>query len=184
MPCGWPLRLDPAAALRVEARRRTVVEAAGCGPVAEQAEYPPHFTLAICPDGVPEDDLRVRVATATRERSTLLVRLVGFGLCPGESPVLWAVPVVTEAMLARHAALHAAPPSAPWHPHDRPGAWVSHVTLHQGGRVSPPERMIVWLASLWAEPIAGTGDRAELARFLPPAVRWSTALGDAAPKMP
>ena len=111
------------------------------------------------------------------------VHLVGFGLFPGESPVLWALPVVTETLLARHVALHPAPASAPWHPHDRPGAWGPHVTLHQGGRAPLPERMIARLASLWAGPIAGTADRIEPVRF-PPAVLRSTALRDAAPEPP
>ncbi len=90
---------------------------------------------------------------------------------------------MTETLLARDAALHAALPPALWHPRHRPSAWVPHVMLHQGGHVPLPERMIARLASLWAGPIAGTADRVEPVRSPPPAVLWRTALCDVAPEL-
>lgn len=180
MPCAVTLRLDSAAAMPVEALRRALAVEAGDEAVPEHDRYPPHVTLAICPGGTAEDDLRAAVAAATRGWRALPVHLAGLGLFPGDSPVLWAAPVVTEALLARHAALHAALPAALRHPHCRPGARrVPHVTLRQGGRI-PPERTIARLAPLWTGPIPGKADRVELVRFPPPAVLWSAALDDAA----
>ncbi|MCO6418683.1 2'-5' RNA ligase family protein [Siccirubricoccus sp. KC 17139] len=57
----------------------------------------------------------------------LELRLAGFGVFPGG--VLWVAPVVTQALLACHGALHAALPGLECHAHYRPGAWVPHVTL-------------------------------------------------------
>ena len=171
MPYAITLRLDDSAATLIEALQGALRDG-----VAEHA-YPPHLTLAVCPDEAAEDALRATLADVARHWGALPIRLAGIGLFPGDPTVIWAAPVVTEDLLRRHASLHAALPASLRHPHYRPGAWMPHVTLRQGGGL-PTDRMMARLLPLWRGPIAGVADRVELVRFAPPTVLWSRQLGE------
>ena len=160
MPYAVTLRLDDAAAARVEAMWRALAVQAGDDD-ALRLGYVPHVTFAVLPDTAPAgavEDAVFRVAEAWDE---LPLVLAGLGVFPGTPPVIWAAPVVTEHLLARHGALHDATTSFPVHPHYRPGAWVPHVTLSQQGRSSAGQA-VEMAASAWNGPIKGRLDRLDL----------------------
>ncbi len=84
------------------------------------------------------------------------------------------MPVATETLLARQAALVAAVPEAPCHGHSRPGHWVPHATL---GRTDALGRAMEVLAPLVRGPFSGRLDRLEPVRFPPVEVLRGLPLG-------
>lgn len=147
--------------------------AAGIDADPDQLGYPPHLTLAVYPDGACIDELQVALEQLAAHWRALPVALSGFGIFPGPSSVLWAAPVVTPEMLARHAALHAAVPEVEVHAHYQPGAWVPHVTL--AGALRDPGRALAVLVPHW-RPINGVLNRFDLVRFPPVEVLQSHAM--------
>src|SRR5258708_2140503 len=101
------------------------------------------------------------------------VTLSGLGIFPSSSAVFWAAPVVTPALLARHAVVQAALPDLQAHAHYHLGAWVPHVTL--SGAVDNPSAALSVLLSVW-QPLKGLLNRLELVRFRPVAVLQSYKL--------
>lgn len=174
VPYAVTLRLDDDAAARVERMWRALADQAGDDD-ALRLGYPPHITLAVLPDTVPAEALEGSALRVVRSWDALPVVIAGFGVFPGTPPVVWAAPVVTERLLARHGTLHAALAPFPIDPHYRPGAWVPHVTLSKEGR-STAARAIEIAASAWDGPIRGLLDRADLVRFRPVSVLCSEAL--------
>ncbi len=130
MPLAVTLRLDDAAAAPILAMWRALAEG-GVDDGCLRLGYPPHVTLAVWPEEAPVEPLAAAVGRFGAEWGALPVALAGFGVFPGAPAVLWAAPVVTGALLARHAALVAAVPDTPCHPHYQPGRWMLHVTLGQ-----------------------------------------------------
>ncbi|WP_371259206.1 2'-5' RNA ligase family protein [Bradyrhizobium sp. WSM1743] len=137
-----------------------------------QLGYAPHITLAIYPDEAPLNRLRNALEETCRNWEALPVCLSGLGAFPGDGAVLWAVPVVTAELLARHQAIQTALPDLKVHAHYRPGAWVPHVTL--SGALPDPGLAFMALLPNW-EPITGFLDRVELVRFRPVEVLHSAA---------
>lgn len=174
MPYAVTLRLDEAASARVAAMWHAVAEQTG-EDGALRLGYAPHLTLAVLPDTVPVEAIEEAAFRLSSRWDPLPFTLAGLGLFPGVPLVIWALPVVTESMLARHAALHAALGSLPVHPHYHPGAWVPHVTLSQEGG-SPASRILDAALAAWEGPIRGRLDRIELVRFRPVAVLRSQEL--------
>ena len=174
MPYAVTLRLDAAAAARVEAMRRALAVQTGDDD-ALRLGYAPHVTLAVLPDSAPAGTVEDTVFRVAGDWDALPLVLAGLGVFPGAPPVIWAAPVVTERLLARHGALHAALALFPVHPHYRPGAWVPHVTLSQQGRSSAGQA-IESAASAWNGPIEGRLDRLDLVEFLPVNVLRSAGL--------
>lgn len=174
VPYAVTLRLDPTSAVRVERIWRAIADLVG-EDHALQLGYGPHLTLTVLPDSAPAKVVEAAVFQAARTWNTLPLVLVGLGVFPGPHPVLWAVPVVTDALLAQHEALHAALGPLPVYPHYRPGAWVPHVTLTAEGR-SPAAQILDAALSVWDGPIEGQFDRVELVRFRPVAVLRSKIL--------
>lgn len=137
MPYAVTLRLGVAAAEPVEAMWRALAEA-GLHDGALALGYPPHLTLSIQPDTADPDRLRAAAAQCAQAWTAERLRFCGFGVFAAPEPVLFLAPVVTEALLAGHAALAAALADLPGDPHYRPGAWVPHVTLAKGGAAGAP----------------------------------------------
>lgn len=170
MPYAITLRLDAAMARTVEGMRRAL-DAAGLG--RDRLGYAPHITLAVYPDDAPAHTLRAALAARVAGWTALPVTLAGFGVFPSPSPVLWLAPVVTPALLDRHAAVQAMLPEMPPHAHHRVGAWVPHVTVSDAPR--DPAAALAVLLPLW-RPLAGGLDRVDLVRFRPVEVLWTRPL--------
>jgi 2'-5' RNA ligase len=177
MPYAVALRLDDAAARRIEAMRRALAER-GVADDALRLGYPPHLTLAVCPDGIAAADLGAAVAEVSSAWHPLPVTLAGVGAFPGapSASVVWLAPVPTADLLARHASLLARLGDLPVHGHYRPGAWVPHVTL-LAAQATSAARAIEALAPLWDGPITGLLARVDVVRFHPVEVLSSRALG-------
>ncbi|CAA9226745.1 MAG: hypothetical protein AVDCRST_MAG04-906 [uncultured Acetobacteraceae bacterium] len=173
MPLAMTLLLDDAAAVPIRAMWRALAEG-GVDDDCLRLGYPPHLTLAVWPEEAPVGPLAAAVERFGAEWDAMPVALAGFGVFPGAPAVLWAAPVVTGALLARHAALVAAVPDTPCHPHYQPGRWMPHVTL---GQTDAPGRGLEVLAPLWREARPGRLDRLELVRFRPVSVLRSLPFG-------
>lgn len=150
-----------------------ILAAAGIDTDRHDLGYPPHVTLAIYPDDTPEAALEAAFAQLTQTWQTLPLTLSGFGVFPGPSPILWAAPVVTRDLLARHATVCDAFPNLPVHPHYRPDSWVPHVTL--AGGIQGLDRAIAVLLPGWRS-VSGFLNQADLLRFRPVHVLRSRAL--------
>jgi 2'-5' RNA ligase len=173
MPLAVTLRLDDAAAAPILAMWRALAEG-GVDDGCLRLGYPPHVTLAVWPEEAPVEPLAAAVGRFGAEWGALPVALAGFGVFPGAPAVVWAAPVATETLLERQAALVAAVPGTPCHPHYRPGHWVPHVTL---GQTDALGRAMEALAPLWRGPLPGRLDRLELVRFRPVEVLRGLPLG-------
>ncbi|WP_409998159.1 2'-5' RNA ligase family protein [Bradyrhizobium sp. SZCCHNS3055] len=163
MPFAITLRLDSASAGPIEALWLKLA-ADGIDADRHQLGYAPHITLAIYPDEAPLNRLRSALEDICRNWEALPVRFSGLGAFPGDGAVLWAVPVVTSELLARHQAIQTALPDLRVYAHYRPGAWVPHVTL--SAALPDPGPALMALLSNW-EPIAGVLDRVDLVSFRP-----------------
>jgi len=118
----------------------------------------------IYPDETSARQLASVIEQVVTSWDVLPVTLAGFGVFPGATSILWAVPVVTWQMLTYHAALQAALPNLQVHPHYVPGLWVPHVTL--SGALPDPAKALAALTPLW-RPVTGFLSRVELVRFRP-----------------
>lgn len=172
MPLAAALLLDDAAATPVCAMWRALAES-GVDDDCLRLGYPPHVTLAVWPDEAPVELLTTAADRSAAECGAMPAALAGYGVFPGAPAVVWAAPVVTEALLERQAALVAAVPGVPCHEHFRPGQWLPHVTL---GRTGVPARALEVLAPLWRGPVTGRFFRLELVRFRPVTVLRSLPL--------
>jgi 2'-5' RNA ligase len=172
MPYAVTLRLNPDIVAGVEGLTRRIAERGG--DVAWR-DYAPHITLAILSGISPPEALSNAVFGMAASWSNLPIVLAGIGIFPGDPPIIWAVPIVTERPIAMHRALHAVLDPAAAHPHYLPGAWVPHVTLARRHRCELP-RVVDDLLLAWREPIRGTADRVDLVAFPPAKVLRSVAL--------
>jgi 2'-5' RNA ligase len=173
MPYAVTLPLDAEAAAQIRQLWCALAEQSGADD-AIRLGYVPHVTLAVLSDGTPVSEVEKAVSLAIEGWTTFSIVLAGFGVFPGTSPVVWAAPVVTAGLLARHASLCAALGSFGIHPHYRPEHWVPHVTLSQESPSSA--RAIEIVTSTWDGPIAARLERVELVRFLPVTVLRSQLL--------
>ncbi len=137
--------------------------------------YPPHLTLAIYQDDIATDGLLAALPALAEAWEPVPIVVAGYGVFPA-SGVVSAAPIVTSILLDRHARIHAALADLRCRPDYRPGLWMPHVTLTEGGHPSPADALRV-ITPLWTGPISGRGDRLELVRFPPVDVLWSRALG-------
>lgn len=167
------LPLDAEAAARIRRMWTALAEQAGIDD-AIRVGYAPHVTLAALPDDAPVSEVEKALSLAVESWTAISLVLAGFGVFPGTPPVVWAAPIVTDGLLARHASLCAALGSFSIHPHYRPERWVPHVTLSQEG--PSPARAIEIVTAMWDGPIAARLERVELVRFLPVAVLRSQVL--------
>ena len=172
MPFAVTLRLDPVSAAAIEQLWRALTDA-GIDRDRLDLGYAPHVTLAIYPDDTDADLLRAALDRVASQLPALPVTLGGIGIFTGPGSILWAAPVVTGALLAWHAAIHAALPGLPVHPHYQPDAWMPHVTL--SGAIQDPGQALAALLPHW-KPISGCLVQADLVQFRPVAVLRSHAL--------
>jgi 2'-5' RNA ligase len=172
MPFGVTLCFDPLSASTI-AKMWEVLATKRIDTDRHQLGYAPHITLAVYPDDTPTAQLTAALRQLAATWSALPVTLSGFGIFPSSSAVFWAAPVVTPALLARHAAVLAALPDLQTHAHYRLGAWVPHVTL--SGPIDNPGKALSALLSVW-QPLEGLLDRLELVRFRPVTVLQSCEL--------
>jgi 2'-5' RNA ligase len=163
MPFAITLCLDPISAVPIEAMWRRLATQ-GIDADRDQLGYAPHITLAIYPNDTSVSRLRSALDDVCRNWAALPVRLSALGAFPGNSTVLWAVPVVTAELLARHQAIQAALPDLKVDAHYRPEAWVPHVTL--SGALADPGSALTALTTDW-KPITGFLDRVDLVSFRP-----------------
>ena len=96
------------------------------------------------------------------------------GVFPGPPAILFAIPVVTAALLDRQVALTAALPDLSVHPHYRPGHWVPQVTL--SGPLRYPEAALAAILPLW-RPVEGALAGIDLVRFRPVEILASHTFG-------
>lgn len=170
MPIAITLRLDPISANAIETMWRILADE-GIDDDRIRLGYPAHITLAILAGERAADRIVTRVADCIAGWTALPIRFCGFGLF---SPaILWAAPVVTAALLARHTDLLTMLNDFDVDPYYRIGAWVPHVTLAESLEQPGPA-----LAALSRQgfPIEGRIDRVEVVRFRPIEILQSYAL--------
>jgi 2'-5' RNA ligase len=172
MPFAITLRLDKVSAASIEDMWR-ILAADGIDTDRHDLGYAPHITLAIYPDDSSTGQLREAIRQVAGHWRAMPITLAAVGIFPGASSILWAAPVATSELLARHEAIHAALPDLDPHPHYRPDAWVPHVTL--SGAVLDASRALSVLLRGW-RPVTGMLDRLDLVRFRPVEVLESHAL--------
>jgi len=163
MPLAIALRLDLNSGSVFEEMWRALA-VAGIDADRHQLGYAAHITLAIYPDETPIEQLRSGLARVAGSWRVLPVTMAGFGVFPGASSILWAAPIVSSELLARHAELQSALTGLPVHPHYRSGTWVPHVTL--SGALRDPGRALAVLIPRW-QPVSGILDQLDLVRFRP-----------------
>ena len=173
MPYAVTLPLEAEASARIRQMWRALAEHAGADD-AIRLSYLPHITLAVLPDETPVLEVEKAVSLAVGDWTAFTIVLAGFGIFPNTPPVVWAVPVVTAALLARHASLCAVLGSFGIYPHYHPGLWVPHVTLSQESPSSA--RAIEVVTSMWDGPIITQFEKVELVRFRPVTVLQSYPL--------
>lgn len=162
MPFAITLCLDSASASMVEAMWRVLHERE-IDSDRHQLGYPPHVTLAICPDDARRDRLDAALAVA-KDWSALPVTLSGLGIFAGATSILWVAPTVTAELLARHAAILGALEGEQIDPYYHADVWVPHITLAES--LSDPAAALAATLPLW-RPAVGFLDRLDLVRFRP-----------------
>jgi 2'-5' RNA ligase len=172
MPLAITLCFDPASASAIETMWQALATK-GIDTDRHGLGYTPHITLAIYPDDTPVGPLAAATTQVTRNWESIPVTLSGLGIFPGPKAVLWAIPVVTATLLARHAALQSALPELSVNPHYRTDAWVPHVTL--SGGLDNPAPALTTLLPMW-RPITGRLNRVDLLRFRPVDILQTHAL--------
>jgi 2'-5' RNA ligase len=165
MPYAVTLPLDNAAAAHVQRMWRALSKLAGDDDVLCLG-YIPHITLSILSDTVPVDEVADTIRAIAKSCAAFPVVLVGLGVFPGPTSVIWAAPAMTQRLLMLHSELHAALSPFPVHPHYQPGGWLPHVTLSEKGQPSAA-RAIEIVTSLWNGPVSARMERVELVRFRP-----------------
>jgi 2'-5' RNA ligase len=164
MPYAIALVLDDDSAARVGALTDAVDRIGPAARPAVRQGGPPHITLGVYPDNVDAAGLRASVVALGGAWRALTVGLAGLGTFPGAPAVLFAAPVVTSALLVRHAQLAARHSGDPYY---ASGSWVPHLTLAQD---LPDARALgdalAAVAAGW-QPFAVTLDRLALFRFHP-----------------
>lgn len=165
MPCAMTLLLDDQAAARITRLTDALDRAGLAGPGARNGG-PPHVTLGVYPDTAEVDALHATAAILGQSWRPLPVRFASLGVFPGTPGVLFVAPVVTSALLVRHAQLLARHRGDG---HFASGAWVPHVTLLQDLEGSDAAARALAVAAAAWEPFTATLDRLALFRF-PPAV--------------
>jgi 2'-5' RNA ligase len=140
---------------------------------SERQGGPPHITLGVYPDDADAAALETSVRLLAASWRALTIGFSGFGVFPGQPGVLFAAPVVTSALLVRHAQLAARHAGDPYY---ASGRWVPHLTLAQD---LPDARTmgdaLAAVAEGW-EPFPATLDRLALFRFHPVEVLALAAL--------
>jgi len=174
MPYAVTLPLDDAAASDVQRMLAALASQIVANDVMRLG-YRPHVTLAIMPDAAPVADIEEATFKVAGKWESFPITLAGLGVFPGTPAVVWAAPIPTTMLLARHAELHGALTLFDVHEHYAPGAWVPHVTLTKEGSV-PAGRSVEVVAGAWRGPIGSTIERVELVRFRPVSVLRSEAL--------
>ena len=173
MPRAITLRFDPDTALAV-ARLWDPLASTGIDGDRKALGYTAHVTLAIYPEETQVDQLRFTVSRFGDEWQSLPVGLSGLGVFPSPPAILFAIPVVTAALLDRQVALTAALPDLSVHPHYRPGHWVPQVTL--SGPLRYPEAALAAILPLW-RPVEGALAGIDLVRFRPVEILASHTFG-------
>ena len=173
MPYAVTLPLEAEAAARIRQMWSALVEHTGTDD-AIRLGYVPHITLAVLPDDAPILEVEKAVSLVVGDWPASTIVLAGFGVFPTTPPVVWVLPVVTAALLARHASLCAALGSFDIYSHYQPGHWVPHVTLSQESPSSAG--VIEAVTSMWNGPIITRLERVQLVRFLPVAILQSYPL--------
>lgn len=173
MPYAVTLPLDAGTAARVRRVWLALAEQVGTDD-AIRLGYVPHVTLAVLPDSVPAPEIESALSGVVAGWTALSTVLAGLGIFPGALPVVWAAPVVTNALLARHAALCATLARFDVHPHYRPEHWVPHVTLSQAA--PSLARAVEVATSAWEGPAVARFESIELVRFPPVTILWSHPL--------
>src|SRR5438093_5815330 len=107
MPFGITLCFDPPSSATIS-KMWEALAVSGIDTDRHQLGYAPHVTLAIYPDDAPVDQLKAALRRLAQDWDALPVTLSGFGIFPSSSVAIWAAPVVTPELLARHAAVRAA----------------------------------------------------------------------------
>jgi 2'-5' RNA ligase len=172
MPHAITLRLAEADCAPVTALLDRLA-AAGIADDLLQLGYAPHITLAVYPDDADASALAATAAALSVQWKMLRVRIAGLGIFANSPAVLYLAPVVTSALLVRHAQLLARHPAAG---HSASGAWVPHVTL--SAALAAPSGLAAAVATVSPvfAPFEAALDRIDLIRFAPVDVLFSGAL--------
>jgi len=172
MPYAITLRLAHADCAAVAAMLDRLA-ACGISDDVRSFGYAPHITLAVYPDEADANAMAATAAALSVQWKPLQVRFGGLGIFANSPAVLCVTPVVTSALLVRHAQLLARhPATGRW----ASGAWVPHVTL--SAALATPSALAAAVESVSAvfAPFEAALDRVELVRFAPVDVLFSGAL--------
>ncbi|HEU0217914.1 MAG TPA: 2'-5' RNA ligase family protein [Stellaceae bacterium] len=171
MPFALTLGLDATSASAVEAMWQALHEKS-VDSDRHQLGYPPHVTLAVCPDTARRERLDTVISLA-RAWSALPVTLSGIGIFASSVSILWVAPAVTAELLDRHRAVLGMIDGEDIDPYYRKDVWVPHITLAE--TLTDPAPALTAILPLW-RPVSGFLDRIELIRFRPVEVLWSLVL--------
>lgn len=171
MPFALTLCLDSGSASVVEAMWQALHQK-GVDSDRYRLGYPPHVTLAICPDDARRDRLDAAIALA-RVWSALPITLSGLGIFASSPSILWVSPAVTAELLARHQTVLDAIDGEEIDPYYRKDVWVPHITLAES--LADPVPALTAVLPLW-RPVNGYLDRIDLIQFRPVDVLGSFAL--------
>lgn len=160
MPYAIALVLDEDSAVR--AGRLTDAVDGVCPAVRHGG--PPHITLGVYPDDADAAALAASVAALGAGWRRLAVGFSGLGVFPAAGSVLYAAPVVTSALLVRHAQLLSRHVPDPLY---ASGAWVPHLTLAQDLADAPAVASGLQAAMAAWQPFSAMLDRLALFRFHP-----------------
>jgi 2'-5' RNA ligase len=157
------LPLDATATVTVEAMWQALASR-GVSDEALSLGYPPHLTFAVFAANADPDRLLAAARECAAQWSELPTTFASLGVFPGPPSTLFLAPVVTPALLERHAALLTLLAGEPIDPHYQCGQFVPHVTL--ASDLGNPATAVAALNPL-PLPITAILGRLDVVRFRP-----------------
>jgi 2'-5' RNA ligase len=135
-------------------------------PSMEAMQYPPHLTLAIY-DEVERDNLFAGLAAVVDCLNCLTIRFESLGYFRAPyGIVLWALPVLPQAVLDAHAKIHSTINPDLCRFNYRPGNWVPHCSLATAISNEREDDAIA-IAESPIDPFEVTFDAVDCASFMP-----------------
>jgi 2'-5' RNA ligase len=159
------------------AARLAIVTGCEAANASGDAGEAPHISLAVYDDSFSPDTHLPAIKGFAERLEPLDVDFQSLGIFPGPGSVLFAAPIVSNALLALHANFHRALESARpccW-AHYLPGHWVPHATLATGLSPKDLARRTLAAAAGW-EPLLIPLDAIRLVEFSPVKTLWNAKL--------
>ncbi|TCU17191.1 2'-5' RNA ligase superfamily protein [Rhizobium sullae] len=134
-------------------------------PSMKALDYPPHITLAIYEDFVPDESIGV-LSRIFGTQPAVTVTFSGIRYFQNEFLVLWARPVSNDRLQQLHAAIHSEIDPTLCREYYRPSCWEPHCTIAMKIPRSMFEPAINWAEEKRAE-FSVTFDAVDIVRFPP-----------------